>query len=175
MNERTAALAGALDRARAVGEVVLVLDDEMSNLLEAISVGDRLGIRVHPCEFPELIFGKGGGSIDLAQEMIEDIISLLPHVDGVVTDLMAPVLKAADAPIGIIWALRAVAAGVPVAICTSIDRDGERGHHATDVNWLYMSLFKLGGTCPALLRGWEGRKSWEAAFKLVLSQPTTAQ
>lgn len=94
---------------------------------------------------------------------------------GVITDLMFHNTGWPDRampPAGLLVVIEAIAAGVPVVVCTNANEFG--GHHAEAISWIfdgYVSMFwripHEGAPCPF---GWVEDKNWSEAIKLLVER-----
>lgn len=111
---------------------------------------------------------------------VEDAMKRLTEVDGVVTDLFyspfgrdqrshPEYYKYRDTPpaSGLLVALVALGAKVPVVICTS------GNHHGPEMAWIYdgyVAPCHWNGMTPPF--GWNDQKQWDEAVKLLEAQLT---
>jgi hypothetical protein len=104
------------------------------------------------------------------REVFAAVAKMKAEGGGIITDMMFHLATASpDDPIppsGLLVVLQAIAAGVPVVVCTDAAEVG--GHHAKALHWIFD-----GYICPAQIAnipvpfGWIENKDWDAAVKLL--------
>ena len=107
-----------------------------------------------------------------AQLDLADIIKDLKESGGgIITDMMFHLsrpLKKDDPipPSGLLVVIQALAAGVPVVVCTDASEVG--GHHAQALHWIFDGYVGLAvGLGKNLPFGWVEDKNWENAVELL--------
>ncbi len=120
---------------------------------------------------------RGGVKESSALRVYREMFDMVEHAiadakangGGIVTDLMFHLSPPRDSetdnqpPAGLLLALRAIAQGVPVVICTNAEEVG--GHHAKEISWIFDGyVTHLGRNCAF---GWVENKDWHKAVNVL--------
>lgn len=116
-------------------------------------------------------------SDNLFEEINKSIQRMKERDGGIITDLMFHISghhrDKPQPPAGLLVALHAISAGVPVVICTNANEVG--GHHAEAISWIfdgYVSKFRNPSmSCPF---GWVEDKNWTEAVHLLVNMRNIA-
>ena len=116
--------------------------------------------------------GDEGSGDDLFREITRAVERMKRQGGGIITDLMFHNTHRLDhrmPPAGLLVVIQAIAAGVPVVICTNAAEEG--GHHSEAISWIfdgYVSKFQGWHSsetqCPF---GWVEDKDWGKAVAML--------
>lgn len=89
---------------------------------------------------------------------------------GIITDMMFRLVTPLGEddpmpPSGLLIVIHALAAGVPVVVCTDASEVG--GHHAKALRWIHDGYIIPARRFDSLPFGWIENKDWDAAVKLL--------
>jgi len=115
--------------------------------------------------------GKKENSFDVCREQNYKMHAAKKHQGGIITDMMFRLASPLDAdepvpPSGLLIVIQALAAGVPVVVCTDAAEVG--GHHSKALHWIYDGYIvpakAYGEGVPF---GYVDNKDWDAVVKLL--------
>jgi hypothetical protein len=142
------------DGGHEIGSIDSEVEDGVVCLGEAASIKDAYQLQFEAqCEVSDKIYQakKNGGGI--ITDMMFNLTSPLTENDPV-------------APSGLLVIRQALAAGVPVVVCTDASEAG--GHHAQAMHWFCDGyIFPTQRRKGVLPFGWIENKDWDAAVKML--------
>jgi hypothetical protein len=110
--------------------------------------------------------------LDAQIEVSRKVYEAKKNDGGIITDMMfnltSPLTENDPiAPSGLLVIIQALAAGVPVVVCTNADEVG--GHHAQAMHWFCDGYIfpTMRSERKSLPFGWIENKDWDAAVKLL--------